>query len=129
MTRPKVTKAEVRNFQKLVKSGASFSEVARSTGRCRQTIQRFCTTNSAVERPLKAKIEKAVKKLRRRFPRKKIIGCKLIGSELGVSHQWVAKALKGLEISGRVLYAAWPSQNNAEDPEKVYSQGRLQGWC
>ena len=131
MTRSKVTKTEVRKFKKMRENGASYAEVAKATGRNIETVRCYCSGElTLVLSSSEVLVVRTLKKLRKKFPRKQTIGCKLVAAEVGMSHQWVAKLLKRLRIpEQRRKFPLSSGQNMAEDPVKVYWHGRFQGWC
>jgi hypothetical protein len=127
MARAKVTPSEVTAFKKMHKNGRSFAEIARLKGWHRHTVRRYCTGEVAAAATLESRIKQAVKKLRKKYPKKRNIGCVLVARELGMGHNRIAVVMRGMDIPAR-KQKLWLHPNRAEDPEKVCSQANMQGW-
>ena len=76
------------------KSGASFSAIARRTGRNRNAVSQYCRQKRFRARTLRERIAKAVRKLRARFPWKKNISATPVALELGMSCSYIRKIMK-----------------------------------
>ena len=130
--RGNVTTSEVRKMKYLLKSGLSLGAIGKAHGRDRKTVRLYCKSKRRCcpKRPiLQGLIRDAVRKLRRRFPSRKRIGCRLVAAELGMSFSYIAKVMGKMTIRGAVKFSRGGMPNYAEDPGKVLSQGRSQGWC
>jgi hypothetical protein len=125
----KIKKCEVLKMKQLRRKGLSYGAIAEQVNLCRSTVLKYCKGKQSSKYPLCNRIRSAVRKLRAQYPHRKTIGCRLVAAVLGLSHVHIARVMKPMQIKGRFKFSRGSPPNCAEDPDRVLSQGRLQGWC
>jgi len=114
--------------------GESYRALEKRTGVSKSTLQRRATNTTDEKQSLVTfeTVRDAVKALRSRFPRRKVIGSWIIAQELAVCRSTVTRFLSSLKknIPGRLHKPRLYKLGDWSDADwETYSQqGRLQGW-
>jgi hypothetical protein len=128
--RTKVHDIEQRSISRIRQFGNTYRSIAQRTRRAVSAVHRACKSDDPTN--IRKVLQEAIDVLRVRFPRKKVIGNRLIGTYLGVNYRTVCRLILQFEPSRRHKKTrkieTMSEEEEVDNSRRLSQSGVHQGW-